>query len=108
MAKIKNEKAPKKEAKSVVLETPAQRLSGIIKTCRKIMRKDKGMNGDGDRLPMRDRISIYINFTKVVNFTHLRSNSLTHEKYMQILSEINSLLVEGTTIENIATIIGGI
>ena len=33
-------------------ETPAQRLSGIIKTCRNIMRKDKGMNGDGDRLPM--------------------------------------------------------
>lgn len=33
-------------------ETPAQRLSGIIKTCRQIMRKDKGMNGDADRLPM--------------------------------------------------------
>jgi type I restriction enzyme M protein len=52
MAKIKKEVAPKKEAKPIVLETPAQRLSGIIKTCRKIMRKDKGMNGDGDRLPM--------------------------------------------------------
>jgi type I restriction enzyme M protein len=33
-------------------ETTAQRLSGLIKTCRDIMRKDKGMNGDGDRLPM--------------------------------------------------------
>jgi type I restriction enzyme M protein len=33
-------------------ETPAQRLSGIIKSCRQIMRKDKGMNGDADRLPM--------------------------------------------------------
>jgi len=32
--------------------TPAQRLSGIIKSCRQIMRKDKGMNGDADRLPM--------------------------------------------------------
>jgi type I restriction enzyme M protein len=52
MAKIKKEKEPKKEAKPVVIETPAQRLSGIIKTCRNIMRKDKGMNGDGDRLPM--------------------------------------------------------
>lgn len=52
MAKIKKEKTPKKEAKPVVIETPAQRLSGIIKTCRNIMRKDKGMNGDGDRLPM--------------------------------------------------------
>ena len=33
-------------------ETPAQRLSRIIKTCRQIMRKDKGMNGDADRLSM--------------------------------------------------------
>jgi type I restriction enzyme M protein len=52
MAKTKKEKAPKKAAKPVVIETSAQRLSGIIKTCRNIMRKDKGMNGDGDRLPM--------------------------------------------------------
>lgn len=42
----------KKQIKITVSETPAQRLSGIIKSCRKIMRKDKGMNGDGDRLPM--------------------------------------------------------
>ena len=42
----------KKVDKPVVIETPAQRLSGIIKTCRNTMRKDKGMNGDGDRLPM--------------------------------------------------------
>lgn len=33
-------------------ETTAQRLSAIIKSCRNIMRKDKGLNGDGDRLPM--------------------------------------------------------
>ena len=42
----------KKQEKIVKQETPAQRLSGIIKSCRNIMRKDKGMNGDGDRLPM--------------------------------------------------------
>jgi type I restriction enzyme M protein len=39
----------KKEAKP---ETPTQRLSGIIKSCRDLMRKDKGMSGDADRLPM--------------------------------------------------------
>ena len=33
-------------------ETTAQRLSSLIKGCRDIMRKDKGMNGDADRLPM--------------------------------------------------------
>jgi type I restriction enzyme M protein len=36
-------------------ETPqssAQQLGSIIKSCRDIMRKDKGLNGDLDRLPM--------------------------------------------------------
>ncbi|HOY17769.1 MAG TPA: class I SAM-dependent DNA methyltransferase [Haliscomenobacter sp.] len=42
-------KGTKKELKS---ETTGQRLSGLIKSCRQIMRKDKGMNGDADRLPM--------------------------------------------------------
>lgn len=41
-----------KKQKEVKTETTAQRLSGLIKSCRDIMRKDKGMNGDADRLPM--------------------------------------------------------
>lgn len=41
-----------KKMQNQITESPAQRLSGIIKTCRNIMRKDKGMNGDADRLPM--------------------------------------------------------
>ena len=52
MEKTKKAKEKKKPAPSKDKETPAQRLSEIIKTCRNIMRKDKGMNGDGDRLPM--------------------------------------------------------
>src|SRR3982751_4000770 len=32
--------------------TTAQRLGRLIKTARDIMRKDKGLNGDLDRLPM--------------------------------------------------------
>ena len=44
--------AKSKQEKIVKQETPAQRLSGIIKSCRNTMRKDKGINGDGDRLPM--------------------------------------------------------
>jgi type I restriction enzyme M protein len=32
--------------------TSAQRLGGIIKSARQIMRKDKGLNGDLDRLPL--------------------------------------------------------
>lgn len=33
-------------------QTTAQRLDSIIKSVRKIMRKDRGLNGDLDRLPM--------------------------------------------------------
>ncbi|MEO6718882.1 MAG: class I SAM-dependent DNA methyltransferase [Ferruginibacter sp.] len=50
--KTKKEKVAKKSIPQKMEETQAQRLSGIIKTCRNVMRKDKGMNGDGDRLPM--------------------------------------------------------
>ena len=32
--------------------TTTQQLSSVIKSCRDIMRKDKGLNGDLDRLPM--------------------------------------------------------
>jgi len=32
--------------------TPAERLGNIIKSCRKVMRKDKGLSGDLDRLPL--------------------------------------------------------
>lgn len=34
------------------MQTTAQRLDSIVKSARKIMRKDKGLNGDLDRLPM--------------------------------------------------------
>ena len=33
-------------------QTTAQSLGSLIKSCRDIMRKDKGLNGDLDRLPM--------------------------------------------------------
>jgi type I restriction enzyme M protein len=32
--------------------TTAQRLGSLVKSARDIMRKDKGLNGDLDRLPM--------------------------------------------------------
>ncbi|MFG6086129.1 N-6 DNA methylase [Stenotrophomonas indicatrix] len=41
--KTKNEKLP---------QTTAQQLSSLIKSVRQILRKDKGLNGDADRLPL--------------------------------------------------------
>lgn len=43
MARAKRAAAP---------QTTAQQLGGVIKSARDIMRKDKGLNGDLDRLPM--------------------------------------------------------
>jgi type I restriction enzyme M protein len=43
MARPQTPKAPK---------TTAQRLDSIVKSARQIMRKDKGLNGELDRLPM--------------------------------------------------------
>lgn len=41
-------KLPKKD----LPQSSAQQLASIVKSCRDIMRKDKGLNGDLDRLPM--------------------------------------------------------
>ncbi len=40
------------KTKADVSKSTAQQLGSIIKSCRDIMRKDKGLNGDLDRLPM--------------------------------------------------------
>lgn len=41
-----------KHKKTDTPKTPAERLGSVIKTCRQIMRKDKGLSGDLDRLPL--------------------------------------------------------
>jgi type I restriction enzyme M protein len=41
-----------KAAKKELAQSTAQQLASIVKSCRDIMRKDKGLNGDLDRLPM--------------------------------------------------------
>src|SRR5713101_2689968 len=41
-----------KKTKIEAPKSTAQQLASIIKSCRDIMRKDKGLNGDLDRLPM--------------------------------------------------------
>lgn len=43
---------PRKTPNNSAPLTSAQRLGSIVKSCRDIMRKDKGLNGDLDRLPM--------------------------------------------------------
>ena len=42
----------KRQKKTKEPKTTAERLGNVIKSCRKIMRKDKGLSGDLDRLPL--------------------------------------------------------
>ena len=44
--------AVKRASKTAAALTTAQRLGAVVKSARDIMRKDKGLNGDLDRLPM--------------------------------------------------------
>jgi len=44
--------AKRRAAKKELPQSTAQQLASIVKSCRGIMRKDKGLNGDLDRLPM--------------------------------------------------------
>ena len=43
---------PKSKKKAEAPKSTAQQLASLVKSCRDIMRKDKGLNGDLDRLPM--------------------------------------------------------
>jgi type I restriction enzyme M protein len=42
----------RQKPKTETTQSTAQQLASVIKSCRDIMRKDKGLNGDLDRLPM--------------------------------------------------------
>ncbi|WP_312296918.1 class I SAM-dependent DNA methyltransferase [Chryseobacterium sp.] len=86
MAKTVKEKVQKREAKPIMIETPAQRLSGIIKTCRNIMRKDKGLNGDGDRLPMLTWI-MFLKFLDDNENLQEVNSQLEGKKYRSAISE---------------------
>jgi len=79
MAKNKTEKIVKQE-------TPAQRLSGIIKSCRNTMRKDKGMNGDGDRLPMLTWI-MFLKFLDDNESLQETQAALKNKKYKAAIAE---------------------
>lgn len=52
-------------------KTTAQRLDSIVKSARKIMRKDKGLNGDLDRLP----VLVWVMFLKFLDdLEHLHAD----------------------------------
>ena len=74
MTKLKEKK--KKETP----QTTAGQLASIIKSCRDIMRKDKGLNGDIDRLPMLTWI-MFLKFLDDMERMREEEAKLEGEKY---------------------------
>jgi type I restriction enzyme M protein len=77
--------AKKKATKAEAPQTTAQSLASVVKSCRDIMRKDKGLNGDLDRLPMLT----WIMFLKFLDdMEHLREQeaSLSGERFRPVIA----------------------
>jgi type I restriction enzyme M protein len=70
----------KRSPKDNVPKTTAQRLDSIVKSARKIMRKDKGLNGDLDRLPMLTWI-MFLKFLDDLERIHEDEAKLAGEKF---------------------------
>ena len=66
--------------KELQLLTTAEQLSGIVKSCRKIMRKDKGLSGDLDRLPMLTWI-MFLKFLDDLEKIRETSSTLEGKKF---------------------------
>lgn len=64
--------------------TTAQQLSSIIKSCRDIMRKDKGLNGDLDRLPMLTWV-MFLKFLDDMEILDETEKSLAGKRYKSII-----------------------
>lgn len=76
-------KTSRKKAKKP--PTTAQRLSALIKSSRQIMRKDKGLNGDLDRLPLFTWI-MFLKFLDDMEIAGEEEAKLSLEKYPPVIS----------------------
>src|SRR5438552_5800707 len=72
-------------AKTVKTQPPqstAQQLASLIKSCRDIMRKDNGLSGDLDRLPMLTWV-MFLKFLDDMELAREQAAKLTpREKYV--------------------------
>lgn len=76
-------------SKSQKVEKPIstrESLSGTIKTIRKIMRKDKGLNGDLDRLPMLTWL-MFLKFLDDSDELHRVSDELAGRAHLPLIEE---------------------
>jgi type I restriction enzyme M protein len=76
-------KAPR-EKRAAQPMTTAQRLGSLIKSARQIMRKDKGLNGDLDRLPLFTWI-LFLKFLDDMEITAEEESKLGRKKYQPVI-----------------------
>lgn len=76
--------SPKKPSPTL---TTAQKLWTVIKSARKIMRKDKGLSGDLDRLPMLTWI-MFLKFLDDLELVREQAASLGRKKYLPAIEAL--------------------
>lgn len=76
-------KTPRKKKVTPPMTT-AQRLGSLIKSARQIMRKDKGLNGDLDRLPMFTWI-LFLKFLDDMELAAEEESQLSDKKYQSVV-----------------------
>jgi type I restriction enzyme M protein len=69
-----------RQPKTLASQTTAQRLDSIVKSARKIMRKDKGLNGDLDRLPVLTWV-MFLKFLDDLERVHADEADLAGEPF---------------------------
>src|SRR5574343_916629 len=78
----KKTRAPHKTAKAPL--TTRENLSALIGTARKILRKDKGLNGDADRLPLLTWV-MFLKFLDDLEIMHEEESELDGKRYQPII-----------------------
>jgi len=73
---------PKKTTKTKF--TTAQQLSALIKSARQILRKDKGLNGDADRLPLLTWV-MFLKFLDDLEQRHEEEAELDGKPYVPLI-----------------------
>lgn len=78
------EKKPRARAKAKAPLTTRENLSALIGTARKILRKDKGLNGDVDRLPLLTWV-MFLKFLDDLEIVHEEEAELDGKRYQPII-----------------------
>lgn len=84
MAKIPTEKKQRVLRKTKTALTTRENLSALIGTARKILRKDKGLNGDVDRLPLLTWV-MFLKFLDDLEIAHEEEAELDGKPYQPII-----------------------